>query len=100
MPRSLAAAVRHSVTTNTRDRGLSYFFNGRVTIDRTAADRVSATVRGSHPYNVSIRIDGNRLAVDCNCPRFLDTLQPCKHVWAVILAADSRRLLTPPPGLF
>jgi superfamily II DNA or RNA helicase len=41
-----------------------------------------------------LRWTGSQLAVLCDCPFFIDQDQPCKHLWAAILAADAKNLLS------
>jgi len=49
-------------------------------------------VRGTRPYSVSLRPQGNELAISCTCPYFERDAQPCKHAWAAVLAAEARGL--------
>ena len=37
--------------------------------------------------------------VDCACPFFQQSIEPCKHIWAAILAADSARAFPVPADL-
>ena len=53
-----------------------------------AADYVRADVTGSRKYKVDVRIDGDEVVVDCDCPYFQGK-EICKHVWATLLAAES-----------
>jgi superfamily II DNA or RNA helicase len=58
-----------------------------------------ATVRGSDNYVVWIEPDGSRLKALCSCPYFLDHVEICKHIWAVILAAEVQSIPLVPPGI-
>src|SRR5262252_2343121 len=70
-----------------RNRGKRYHDNYSVHIQRGSANRVEATVHGTLPYRVRIRIDDQKVVVDCNCP-YYETEGICKHVWATLLAAE------------
>ena len=78
-----------------RVRGESYFKRGRVSIERDAdsPEQVTARVRGSDLYRVTLVHDAEHstLKVACTCPYYDTDL--CKHIWAAMIAADSRHLL-------
>ncbi|MEO8680484.1 MAG: DEAD/DEAH box helicase [Vicinamibacterales bacterium] len=59
---------------------------------------VTAEVRGSHDYEVNLRLADDGLLVSCTCPYFVDRGAVCKHLWAVAVAASSRGWLTDLPG--
>jgi len=74
-----------------RQRGADYFRKGRVRIDHASASRIVATVRGSSPYQVELKRESGKLDVSCTCPYF--DIDLCKHIWAVLLAAQTQPLL-------
>ena len=76
-----------------RGRGMSYFFQGRVRIQHGSDSQVDGRVLGSQPYEVSIDWENGVLFASCNCP-YGGSNGPCKHVWATILAAESRGYLS------
>ena len=100
MPRTLAAALRRLVLVASRNRGEAYFHDGRVTPLRSDATTFIAAVRGTHTYEVSLLLDEDRLVVECSCPYFEGSREPCKHVWAAILAADAARVFQVPLDLW
>src|SRR5690606_31031499 len=55
---------------------------------------VHAEVEGAaaEPYEVELHVDGARLRAWCSCP-FAAGGEPCKHMWAVSLAADAEGLV-------
>jgi uncharacterized Zn finger protein len=63
-------------------RGWSYHRDGRVSLDEQDRHRVVATVRGTLPYTVEVRREGDRLAWACTCPAAEDG-SFCKHAAAV-----------------
>lgn len=88
---TLAEALSQDFEPLTRQRGLDYFRRGRVRIESASSSRVTATVHGTTDYSVELRLAGSELLPFCTCPQF--DVDNCKHVWAVILAADERRVL-------
>ncbi len=77
-----------------RERGYQYFRQQRVRIQHGSTSELGAEVRGSQLYQVMLRWTGSQLAVLCDCGFFFDQDQPCKHLWAAILAADANNLLS------
>jgi hypothetical protein len=90
----LPAALLSSVSHNVRTRGAAYFAAGAVTAIDFVDGILSATVKGTDLYDVWIEPQGSLLRATCTCPYFFDQLLVCKHIWAVILAAESRKLVT------
>lgn len=90
---SLTSQLSNDFDAAVRRRGADYFRTGRVRIDSAHPLNVVATVRGSgkSPYTVELQREDGRLIASCTC-RYFDR-EPCKHVWAVILAASARGLL-------
>ena len=80
--------------TTIRERGYQYFRQKRVRIGFGSASEVSAEVRGSEDYLLLMQWTGERLEVFCGCIYFIDKGQPCKHLWAAILAADAEQHLS------
>jgi superfamily II DNA or RNA helicase len=76
-----------------RDRGARYHLAGRVMHLRGSAFQVEAVVRGSRSYNAAIYIEKNTVEFACSCPFFEDG-EPCKHLWALVLAASEHGHLT------
>ena len=89
LPRVLAPFV----TERTRGKGHSYFVTGTVSILDASADFVSAHVRGTRVYHVTLNREGAGYTGTCECPFFLDRQDICKHIWAVVLAADAEGLV-------
>jgi superfamily II DNA or RNA helicase len=99
MLRSLASVLRPFVSLRSRTRGEGYARQGRVAVVHSSATSVSARVRGSMVYEVSLDIEGSSLQPWCDCPFFQGAGEPCKHVWALALVADRQRLVTVPPDV-
>jgi len=81
----------------TRLRGTQYFSDGRVRIDADSPSHVAATVYGTSRYEVHLQRVESAIHASCTCPRFLDA-GLCKHIWAVLLAAEKRPLLLDQEG--
>ena len=60
---------------------------------------VYAVVHGSEDYVVRMELSGREIRCTCTCPFFNDNQELCKHLWAVALTCDSRRVLQPPDSI-
>ncbi|HVJ26229.1 MAG TPA: DEAD/DEAH box helicase [Vicinamibacterales bacterium] len=89
LPRVLAPFV----TERTRAKGHSYFVTGTVSIMDASPDFVSAHVRGTRLYQVTLTREDAGYTGACECPFFIDRQDICKHIWAVVLAADAEGLI-------
>jgi hypothetical protein len=76
-----------------RDRGFAYFRGGAVKILDHSDFYVLARVGGTFDYYVELSLSLNSLDVACTCPYFADG-EDCKHIWATMLAADSKNYLS------
>src|ERR1041384_1168135 len=76
-----------------RDRGHGYFRSGAVKILKHSDSHVLAQVKGNFDYFVELQLTLNSLDVACTCPYFADG-EDCKHIWATMLAADSKNYLS------
>jgi len=94
----LSSALAPQVGSETRRRGEAYLREGRVRIDGHAEDYVSATVRGTSPYQVELERISDALAVSCTCPYYERDLDTCKHIWATVLAAGAKGYLLSAAG--
>jgi superfamily II DNA or RNA helicase len=93
---TLVASFREDTSARSRSRGEAYARQKRVTIVHTDATSVSARVRGSAQYDVSLTLDEHALQVRCTCPYFDGAYEVCKHIWAVMVVADASQLLQVP----
>src|SRR5690349_20521497 len=77
----------------TQERGREYFKRGAV--QRIEGDRTSvrAVVQGTLRYDVEITRIDEFLDYSCTCAFFERDLEPCKHIWATVLAAEQRGYL-------
>ena len=89
----LASILAKGFDFSSRKRGDEYFRRNRVKVRAGSSTELSATVKGSEPYQVLLKVSGSKLAVSCTCPYFLDHGQACKHLWAAILTADKEGFL-------
>ncbi|HEX4150696.1 MAG TPA: DEAD/DEAH box helicase [Steroidobacteraceae bacterium] len=87
---SLTAQFAGDFDRGIRDRGGNYFRSGCVRIGSASAFRIVATVSGSSRYRVELNRDGRKIHASCTCPYF--DVDLCKHIWAVILAAETQEL--------
>ncbi|HXG55496.1 MAG TPA: DEAD/DEAH box helicase [Vicinamibacterales bacterium] len=89
LPRVLAPFV----TERTRAKGQAYYLRGAVTSIDTTGSYLSATVRGTRAYQVTIFPNEGGFTASCDCPFFSEHHDICKHIWATILAADQGGML-------
>jgi superfamily II DNA or RNA helicase len=89
----LADALARDVDERTRVKGSRYFLGGAVRAIEGSGEHVTATVRGSEYYQVHLTRFGDEVLASCGCPYFSDRNDFCKHIWAVILAADAEGYL-------
>ena len=83
-----------------RARGAGCFRQGRVARIGVRAGGLRAAVHGSQPrpYATSLAfIDGLMLRLECNCEH-AHGLDLCKHMWALVLAFDERKMAIPLEG--
>ncbi len=92
-PMSFSVFVAGAFEPEVRRRGETYFAQGRVRIRAGGKEAVEAQVRGSRPYEVRLERDGKALLIECDCPFIASYSEPCKHIWATILAAKGRGFL-------
>jgi superfamily II DNA or RNA helicase len=93
----LAEALARDVSERTRIKGNRYFLGGAVRAIEGSDSGVVATVRGSEWYRVRLAREGDGFFASCQCPYFTDRQDFCKHIWAVVLAADAEGLLIAEP---
>ncbi len=87
---SLASVLTPYINSKVRKRGVHYFNAGRVRLTSCGPQAAEATVTGSSVYEVSLFREGKAiLQAFCSCP-FAERGEPCKHVWAALLAVDAK----------
>ncbi len=80
--------IRSLCTAQSFERGRNYYQQNRIQQLDIDGNEISATVRGSHRYNVLVDISDDRIRTRCSCP--YDYAGDCKHIVAVLLAVDDR----------
>ncbi len=96
---NLASILSDDFDSSIRNRGKIYYWQSRVRIRRGTDREVQASVRGSRTYDVNLDWTDGTLSLDCDCDYF-DTVGPCKHLWATVLAADAKGYLAQAKGAF
>ena len=93
MKNELTRSLSPSLSSRSRRRGERYYREGRVFLEASAAAGtgciVTAVVDGTEPYDVTLAVEGETLWVTCTCPWVRSQMEPCKHVWAALLAAEA-----------
>ena len=73
-------------------RGDEYFSSNRVRIARADQRSISALVRGTIEYVVSLTAKPSGIVVGCSCP-YAGEHGVCKHIWATFRQADAEKCL-------
>ena len=69
-----------------RNRGVLYYTNHMVTEFCQTKNKISAVVRGTKDYYVSVEyLENDEIEVKCDCPYHVETDPYCKHVYALLL---------------
>ena len=89
----LSSDLATDFSEQTRNRGAGYYASGSVRIVNGSEAEVEARVRGAREYYVDLVCEDDSLNLSCDCPYF-DSTGPCKHLWATILAAEAKGLLS------
>ncbi len=89
----LARALQHDVAHPTRVKGVNYSRRGAVRDIAPSERGVTAIVRGTYDYQVSINHESGGFVATCECPYFNDRVEICKHIWAVVLMPETERML-------
>lgn len=78
---------------HTRRKGEDYYRRNLVQIVDSEPGRIRARVQGTALYDVNVGWDDVEYHYHCSCPYFVDEGEPCKHLWATLLAADAKGIL-------
>jgi hypothetical protein len=91
---TLSDLLLPQVSEEQRRAGTGVFKAGLVHVLKGTRQFVSAVIRGMQDYPVEIKVRGKgQISVSCTCDLFRSHAG-CKHLWAVVLEAEGRRLLT------
>ena len=93
MSDALTARFFNQVDRLSQERGRRYFLRGAVSFIEGDSSSLHAGVQGTHLYDVRASIDKHRVNVSCTCPFFERAKDPCKHIWAALLAAEQSGFL-------
>lgn len=88
-PMPVASRLAPHFALSIREYGYDYFRRKLVRIKRGTASELYAEVRGGQKYEVILTWTNGKVALFCGCLYFTDRGEPCKHLWAAILAADA-----------
>jgi hypothetical protein len=92
---SLLTWLADEFSSPVRARGREYFQDGCVFSLTRSGGIVRAKISGTREYSVRVDLRGapSSIRMECNCPFATDRDEPCKHIWAALLEANSRGLL-------
>src|SRR5579871_6297088 len=74
-------------------KGRSLFLSRAVRLNEGSPRHFHGEVQGTRYYQVRIDFDGRTVSLSCECPYFAQ-FGPCKHLWATVLEAQKRGLLS------
>ena len=94
----VAAEAKRFFPARIRARGESYVRAGAVRLCLEHPQQVAALVTGTDIYDVVAVREGARLRAACDCP-YAASGEPCKHLWATLLVASTKGLLSGTPSL-
>jgi superfamily II DNA or RNA helicase len=77
-------------THNAQVEGAKIFYDGGVKFEERLPDQIEAAVQGGRPYAVFLGREKGAVRYSCDCPFYDSTGDPCKHVWATLLAAEQK----------
>ncbi|GAB7090265.1 SWIM zinc finger domain-containing protein [Halorubrum luteum] len=80
--------IRSLCTEQSFERGVKYYEEDRIQKLEVEGGDITAIVRGSRDYDISIDIDDDTIRTVCSCP--YDYAGDCKHIVAVLLAVEDR----------
>src|SRR4051794_18276107 len=85
---SYSTQLRSDSRPGVRDRGRQLFQAGRIRDLHGGPEYVSARVSGeTGVYRVELEREDDDILASCGC-KYFDSEGLCKHIWAVVLAAD------------
>src|SRR5690348_12271269 len=87
---TLSSKLSIGFTPSTQKKGRDYFQRGAVKIEEGDASFVSGQIVGSDIYTASMTVEADTVTGWCSCPYVEQNLEPCKHLWALLLAAEQR----------
>jgi superfamily II DNA or RNA helicase len=90
---SLTGRFFNQVDRLSQERGRRYFMRGAVSFIEGDARSVHAGVQGTCLYDVRASMAKLVVHTSCTCPFFERELEPCKHIWAALLAAEQSGFL-------
>ncbi|WP_227254454.1 SWIM zinc finger family protein [Frigoriglobus tundricola] len=88
---NLTARLSSQVPATVRDRGQEDYRSGSVFLDEINSRQVLATVEGTETCEVDLNLDGRTIYAYCTCPTVSNHGTLCRHIWATVLAADTRK---------
>ena len=88
----LESRYKDSFSKSLKEKGQSLYSNKSVTYIQGNESKVQAEVSSeSEIYEVDLNCPQKELFINCNCTNKKHS--PCEHIWAVLLASDSLKLL-------
>src|SRR5262249_12388868 len=91
---ALTTNLARDIQGEIRRRGADYYARGAVRLIDGDEWLGEATVQGRSRYPGGLTRANKRTVTGwCSCPYFQENLEPCKHIWATLLAAQAQDYL-------
>jgi len=94
MADTLTGRLFNQVDRTSQERGRRYFQQGAVSYIEGTPWAIQASVQGTRLYDVEVTTEKHHINASCTCPFFAREEEPCKHIWAALLAAEGRGFLS------
>ena len=94
MADTLTGRLFNQVDRTSQERGRRYFQHGAVSSIEGTPWAIHASVQGTRLYDVNVTTEKHHINASCTCPFFAQEEEPCKHVWAALLAAERSGFLS------
>ncbi|PYR25215.1 MAG: hypothetical protein DMF98_12990, partial [Acidobacteria bacterium] len=95
----VSESIGKTISHTSRVRGSSYFQSGAVRSLSIENGVIQALVRGTASYTVWLETGDEVIRASCSCPYFVDHVDICKHIFAVVLAAEAQSIPLVAPGV-
>jgi superfamily II DNA or RNA helicase len=95
----VSESIGRTISHTSRVQGTSCFQSGAVRSLSIENGVIQALVRGTASYTVWVETGDEVIRASCSCPYFVDHVDICKHIFAVVLAAEAQSIPLVAPGV-
>jgi SNF2 family DNA or RNA helicase len=91
---TLAELLQNRFRADLRHRGAAYIEAERITLVRVTPENIFGLVQDGAEFQTQLRYQPDDVGLFCTCDQFAKS-KVCKHLWATVLAADSKGYVSP-----